>query len=71
MKCCRLVLDKASQQPKGTAFVEFWEASCASSAAAACQQARSAFSPELLLSESCTYIMLVCLLARILCCAQA
>ncbi len=37
---CRLVMNKASQQPKGTAFVEYWDTSAAAAAAAACQQAR-------------------------------
>ena len=37
---CRLVMNKASQQPKGTAFVEYWDTSAASAAAAACQKAR-------------------------------
>ena len=33
-------MNKASQQPKGTAFVEYWDTSAAAAAAAACQKAR-------------------------------
>ena len=33
-------MNKESQQPKGTAFVEYWEANNAQAAAAACQKAR-------------------------------
>lgn len=39
---CRLVLNKATQKPKGTAFVEFREAAAAQQAAAACEQGRQA-----------------------------
>ncbi|DBA82043.1 TPA: hypothetical protein ACH3X1_007738 [Trebouxia sp. C0004] len=40
LRACRLVMNKASQQPKGTAFVEYWDTSTAAAAAAACQKAR-------------------------------
>ncbi|KAL0051511.1 hypothetical protein WJX82_008930 [Trebouxia sp. C0006] len=40
LRACRLVINKASQQPKGTAFVEYWDTSAAAAAAAACQRAR-------------------------------
>lgn len=33
-------MNKASQQPKGTAFVEYWDIQAAAAAAAACQKAR-------------------------------
>ena len=37
---CRLVMNKETQQPKGTAFVEYWDTTAAQAAAAACQKAR-------------------------------
>ncbi|KAL0026427.1 hypothetical protein WJX79_009181 [Trebouxia sp. C0005] len=40
LRACRLVMNKASQQPKGTAFVEYWDIQAAAAAAAACQKAR-------------------------------
>ena len=42
---CRLVMNKESQQFKGTAFVEYWDISAAQAAAAACKKARYCF-PE-------------------------
>ena len=41
----RLVMNKASQQPKGTAFVEYWDTLAAAAAAAACQKARYSHLP--------------------------
>ncbi|KAL3151924.1 hypothetical protein ABBQ32_001053 [Trebouxia sp. C0010 RCD-2024] len=40
LRSCRLVMNKETQQPKGTAFVEYWDTSAAQQAAAACQKAR-------------------------------
>ncbi|KAL3142888.1 hypothetical protein ABBQ38_003176 [Trebouxia sp. C0009 RCD-2024] len=40
LRSCRLVMNKETQQPKGTAFVEYWDTSTAQAAAAACQKAR-------------------------------
>ena len=37
---CRLVMNKESQQAKGTAFIEYWDNGAASAAAAVCQKAR-------------------------------
>ena len=37
---CRLVMNAATQKPKGTAFVEFETAEDAQNAAAACKRAR-------------------------------
>ena len=44
---CRLVMNKENQQPKGTAFVEYWDTSAAQAAAAACQKARYCLSATL------------------------
>ncbi|GIL62659.1 hypothetical protein Vafri_16846, partial [Volvox africanus] len=50
VKACRLVMDKASGKPKGTAFVEFREDGSADKAAAACARGRRNEGPGITLS---------------------
>ena len=40
VKSCRLVMDKASERPKGTAFVDFYDQAAAQRAAEACARGR-------------------------------
>ncbi|KAG2482067.1 hypothetical protein HYH03_018977 [Edaphochlamys debaryana] len=50
VKACRLVLDKASRKPKGTAFVEFRSPESAAKAAAACERGRRHEGPGITLA---------------------
>lgn len=48
VKACRVVMDKATGKPKGTAFVEFKSPAGAAAAAAACARAREGKGPDVM-----------------------
>ena len=56
---CRLVMNKETQQAKGTAFVEYWDTSAAQAAAAACQKARCCLTAALLDVVSTSFAVLL------------
>ena len=54
-------MNKETQQPKGTAFVEYWDTSAAKAAAAACQKARYCIFATLALATYCLCECLLCI----------